>query len=138
MSLDLPALLEEWQGILRLRDWDLSIAWAKGHELGPNCEGDSRFSEEHRAAHLRVLREEDSEPGIVPPYNAEQTIIHELLHIPLAGWARVVKQNMAESYEMERAINDIARALLALKHGKGVESWRVKTGNGAVCACESE
>jgi len=79
---DLQALLEKWQKILRLRDWDIKLdmvtkPWRKT--------GDIKIDQADKTAILLI---NNTNPKVS---NIEAVIIHELLHIKLWGMDQMIE-----------------------------------------------
>ena len=108
---ELDRLLEKWQRILRLQDWDVKIKFATYGELDGH-EGDCNVVLERKHATIRILRPEHfdaTEKDL--PYNLEDTVIHELLHIYFEACHIDEQYKKAE----ETAICMLADALLRLE-----------------------
>lgn len=107
-------LLEIWQRRLRLLDWDIRVDVKRAKDMShddslglcfPNPMSMSALIEL-----LDPVDDTDSEPV---PYNLEQTLVHELLHIPLAGTA--LQDEPDDKYDhimFERWIDRLAWALV--------------------------
>jgi hypothetical protein len=66
-------LLEKWQGILRLRDWDIDLRMVRA---GWRKSGDIKIDLEDRKAVLLINSKPKSD-------NLEELVVHELLHLKL-------------------------------------------------------
>src|SRR5687768_13737717 len=99
-----------------MRDWDISVSVVGPEGMpSPEHQGACEFSE-RGYARLYVLSPEESDPRSVCPFDAEVVLVHELLHPRLAFGAA---EETAEWREQERAIEAIARALVALRRKAG-------------------
>ena len=99
---------EKWQKILRLRDWDVKIQLARGFKL-TDKQGDVEWSKSQKTAAIRILEPVDYSPDLLTPQDAEQCVVHELLHL---HFAPVDKFEGVEDMLLEQAIDSIAWALV--------------------------
>ena len=79
---ELQALIEKWQSILRLRDWDIKLelvprAWRKT--------GDVKIDQHDKTAIVLINNYDPKQTNI------EAVIIHELLHIKLWGMDQMME-----------------------------------------------
>lgn len=89
MEIDLNRYLSYWQPRLRLMDWDISIRYVDELERdGEAMLGTCDYDNDHGYAQIRVLSfegynelAEKVDDLVVEPYNPEQTVVHELLHL---------------------------------------------------------
>ena len=102
-------LCREWQRRLRLQDWQVELSFRRFHEMSGDTRGDCYMSMEQRIARIDILNPKDARPD-APPYDLEQTIVHELLHLHFEPFWRNKKR-----LELEQAIEAIAFALVAAK-----------------------
>lgn len=107
--LELQRLKTRWQRRLRILDWDVSISFATSSEL-EDCYGDCAVLAEEKCAKIRILRQDDwvGLPTAWSPEQVTATLVHELLHIPLAPWP---VDSDAAVREKEQAINCMTTAL---------------------------
>lgn len=86
MELDkLKQLCEEWQEILRLRDWEIALKMVHLSEMSGIGEcGDIDVFPEMRQAAIRLVFPEELAKTEMPVYCLERTLLHELLHIYFA------------------------------------------------------
>lgn len=78
----LEALMDKWQGILRLRDWDISLQivkkeWRKS--------GDIKIDTSNKKAVMLI----NDNPRCT---NLEELVIHELLHLKLWGMDQMIEE----------------------------------------------
>jgi hypothetical protein len=74
------ALVDEWQKILRIEDWDLTIDILPHGSFDDGSLAGTSANYERRAARLRILQ-----PSQHPDdEDFEQTLVHELLHVSSA------------------------------------------------------
>lgn len=114
-------LLEYWQKLLGLQDW--TIVLKDGCRPDEMREGDTcgcvDFSESSKAAFVQILDPKYYGERIMP-FDYEQTLIHELMHLKLSLVSADVS-NLQERY-MHQIIDDLARAFVAARRdGKGEE-----------------
>ena len=101
----LRELCREWQGILGLAHWDIAVEVVRGVEIG-DARGRADISVADEQALIRIKDPADHHGYF--PYDMEQTLVHELLHVVLdaAGEAGGVCY--------ERAIDRLARAMVRM------------------------
>jgi hypothetical protein len=86
---ELQALLAEWQETLRVRDWDISAGFVRRRALSESGDtrGETRFAHNWKRATIKLVVpddfEDDDEYG---PYDPEQTLVHELMHVVFFGF----------------------------------------------------
>jgi hypothetical protein len=80
---DLEEICAKWQHILRLRDWDVKIAFAHAYDIAANCSGDVAFVVAKKTATINILFEAEYHSSIKWPQDIEKTIVHELVHLHL-------------------------------------------------------
>lgn len=120
-----------WQKVLRLTNWTIEYRVVPQSELSsPTSYGEVFWDRFHLYARVLICDPDtvdDKDP--ITPFNVEQIVLHELLHLytapiqwpyedtrnalPLPLWEKVSEDsNMAE----EQAINQISRALIELRY----------------------
>lgn len=108
---DLSALLTQWQAILRLQDWDITVQYARSLEMG-DSEGKIETTLPRKAALISILDPCDwQEPTV---QDVEQTLVHELLHIHTAQWP---SDGESACLAEEQGVDAIAGALIRLQRG---------------------
>lgn len=80
--------LRKWQGILRLRDWDIMIKMVK---TPWKKSGDVKIDLEDKKAVLMVNQTPKCE-------NLEELVIHELLHLKLYGMDQMIEDLLDSVY----------------------------------------
>lgn len=106
------AALRRWQGILRLRDWDLTVEFARCSALGTDNWGDVARDEAHKEARIRLLEPADYvAPSTGRALDHELTLVHELVHIVLG---RLECPHQDEGLAEEIAVDVLAKAFLSL------------------------
>lgn len=106
---ELRRLCREWQDRLGLAHWHIDAEIVRGAEIDDNL-GQVDVAIERECALVRLKTHEDYHSAF--PYDIEQTLVHELLHIvfDMAG---------VEGNEMfEQAVDRIARVLVRMKREK--------------------
>lgn len=111
---DLHDLCAEWQRELRLQDWDVVAQYRRGHAMrDPDNQGECAWLPHKKLATIYILDPADYPPDASRPQDVELTLVHELLHLHFAPF--VAERDSAEDIAQEVAIDQIARALVALK-----------------------
>lgn len=110
----------EWQKILRLQDWIITILITRERHMG--CS--SRIAEieaklPKRMATIRILDPIDYPTGLSEDQDMELSLVHELLHIHLFPLFADREDEMRMVAE-EQAIEAISRGLIHLSRMKGV------------------
>jgi len=86
---EIQAYLNKWQGILRLKDWDIKLElvnkeWRKT--------GDVKIDEDDKTAILLINNFNPKQTNI------EEVVIHELLHIKLWGMDQMIEKLLHSVY----------------------------------------
>lgn len=97
---DISFLCREWQVRLGLAHWRIDIQTVRGVEID-NARAQVDFDIDQECALIRVKDELDHHGYF--PFDAEQVIVHELLHI------------VVPDTESEQAIDRLARVMVRLK-----------------------
>src|ERR1035437_814156 len=107
-ELDLKALMQKWQKILRLQDWEIDIQFIEPMLIGGSL-GETHPSISTKSAKIFVSRQDMAYPRSVSLENRikdiENTVVHELLHVMFAAVTSDIK------YAEEHAVIAIADAL---------------------------
>ena len=118
----LKARVEYWQQQLRLKDWLIDAQIVSAEELqGMGAWAYNKMDHENRFSQIRLVDPQwahllcQNGPPLYP-YNLEETLVHEMLHIHLRGWEAEPDTSAFEDHEF--AINAIAQALMALESYK--------------------
>lgn len=109
--LNLNKLLKKWQKILRLQGWNITVKWGTSYDMQERF-GRTKYSRRELHAEVLILREEDFDPNHIMPYDAEETLVHELLHLHIASFQDESPENDIVFDNCEQAINIIANALI--------------------------
>lgn len=109
-------LLEYWQKLLGLQDWTIVLKdnCRPDEMLEDNTCGCVDFSECGKAALVQILDPKYYGERITP-FDYEQTLIHELMHLKLSLVSADVS-DLQERY-MHQIIDDLARAFVAARRG---------------------
>ena len=111
---DLEALAQEWQGILRLQDWDIDILLVHHYELEEGAMGSAQYQPTLNCAKIRILRPEEVENE--DDQDVEPSLVHELLHVKMAGLHSHDAPLKGEKYRAyESIIEGLAQVLVKLK-----------------------
>lgn len=97
----------EWQRRLRLQDWIVKVRMCRQHELPVGSLAHVHYVVEKKMATVRITDPADYPPDSMFPYDMENSLVHELLHLhfaPLTG--------DESSVEEEQAIECITSGLL--------------------------
>ncbi|MCM3573295.1 hypothetical protein M3172_08815 [Mesobacillus subterraneus] len=104
--------LKEWQKRLRLQDWIIEARICRIHELMPDSLANIHPTLEKKAALIKIMDPIDYDPTFMLPYDMENSLVHELLHLhlwPITGDDEERKHHIAE----EQAIECITSGLLS-------------------------
>jgi len=104
----------EWQKILRLQDWIVSVSIVRERDIGlENTMGTINPTLEKRMAKIRILDPVDYPSGLMEPQDMELTLVHELLHLHLWPFTETLEGplHVAE----EQSIEAISRGLVELR-----------------------
>jgi len=100
-----------WQKRLNLESWNITVQVARTTELKPRTLGNIHWDAEKKKAVIKVLDPADYTMALPEMLaDLEFTVVHELIHLELSSLPR----SEASRSEEEQAVNQIARALLAL------------------------
>jgi hypothetical protein len=100
-----------WQKRLNLESWNITVQVARTTELKPRTLGNIHWDAEKKKAVIKVLDPADYTLALPEMLaDMEFTVVHELIHLELSSLPR----SEASRSEEEQAVNQIARALLAL------------------------
>lgn len=110
----------EWQNRLGLNDW--FIVLETGCEPDKmalqDADGCVSYTETTKAASIQIINEKDRK-GAIRPFDFEETLVHELLHMKLCllergeDWDNKLQLRLLHTY-----IDDLARALVSAKRYK--------------------
>ena len=106
----------EWQERLKLQHWFVKVRICRHDDMGMDetC-GTCRWVLSRAEALLKLLDPIDYPTDGIVEQDHEITVVHELLHIHFAPFTSELKVDSIENIFMERATEQIARTLVALK-----------------------
>lgn len=101
-----------WQQRLRLSDWDVKADIVPRRNMSkPDACGECSWDLCEKVAHIKVVELEDYPSFALRPYDAEEILVHELLHLHIAPFNAEYEP---EQTAQEQMINAIASALVKL------------------------
>ena len=106
------AMLPAWKEILLLQDWRIELQVCK--KLGDswaNCRADHKYKE----ALIKFSQRPPKPQYRTIPYDQEETLVHELLHIHHTPIDLLVPEGSPEDLALETMINQLAKSLVKLK-----------------------
>lgn len=107
----------EWQKVLRLSDWYVTVRFVPVKEMNSTSHlGMASYCRNHKIAKIKIILERDYDDNSVTPYDAERTLIHELIHLHLAH--NGIDYEDARNAEQEQAINALTDAFITVKYKK--------------------
>ncbi len=109
---ELKSRLKEWKAILGLSDWDIKLEWS-GYEIA--CRGDQAqvfFVVGDQTATIKILHPEARPPDSSTPYQDEDDLMHELLHLVFVHQRQ--QEGTIESVVFEQALHKTGRAIVRL------------------------
>jgi hypothetical protein len=109
---ELLAKCAEWQKILGLQDWSITLKMKRAHDMPEDCGGTCNHMDSKRVAIVSILDPIDYPPNAWVPHDMERDLVHELLHIHLEHWE--TERDGLEYYSKERAIHALSVALVNL------------------------
>ncbi len=113
---ELEQLVRKWQEILRLQDWEIEVEWVTRNKLDKGSNAEETLCVNQKAATIGVIMPEHYSVWNDKPQDIEESVVHELLHIPLQkieNYARK-EEELALDNAVESATNLIAAALIML------------------------
>lgn len=107
-------LMHEWQNRLGLQDWRIKLAdHCRPEDMTlQDVSGDVDWTESTKNAKIEMLDEQFYGDRIVP-YDYEQILVHELMHLKLSLVSDRV--NDLQARYMHQIIDDLARAFVNAK-----------------------
>ena len=109
---ELVKICRKWQNCLGLQQWDIQLRVCRKKEMYTGGDAEVLHKPNILSAVIQILDPQDYEDAFIAQ-NIEQSIIHELLHIPLNMFCKP-EDGSVESVLMEQHIESLSRALLYL------------------------
>lgn len=111
-------LMHEWQNRLGLQDWRIKLAdYCRPENMRlQDVSGDVDWTESTKTARIEILDKQFYGDRIVP-YDYEQILVHELMHLKLSLVSDMV--NDLQARYMHQIIDDLARAFVDAKRSGG-------------------
>lgn len=100
----LRTLLPIWQEILRIQDWDIKLKVVATVDGG---EGYAIADSKYKMATIAIKRHNK--------WEAEEILVHELLHVAMSGFHDPIKENSMEDINLETFVDKTAKTLVALR-----------------------
>ncbi|MEH2384915.1 MAG: hypothetical protein V7K14_03790 [Nostoc sp.] len=104
---------QEWQQRLGLLDWDVSVKIVSSEEIEEDAEGRVTWVINKKTADIKLIKPEGHPFDALRPYDMEETLVHELLHLHFAPFNI---DTGLKAISQEQAINAIAKALVSPKN----------------------
>jgi hypothetical protein len=106
-----------WQTRLTLREWNVSVIFARKSDLKPKTLGNIHWDNDKKTAIIRVLDPADYRmPFQDMLQDMEFTVVHELIHLEFAPALSQFSRSDASRRDEEHAVNHVAAALIKLQH----------------------
>jgi hypothetical protein len=120
---ELIDLLPKWQKITKTQDWNVRLEMADPVDLGDRqTHGDIRIADRCKSALIRILDPDQFDDVGIVDYDAEKTLVHELVHLHFVPFQ--ADEGTAEETAQEQAIDTWACTLVD-EHRR---SWRRNEG----------
>jgi hypothetical protein len=107
----LRAACERWKKVLRLQDWIVDVQLVRRESFSDGESASVEYNLFERTALVRVL---DSRDYAGEDQNHEISLVHELVHLMLAGLDPLIKDNGMADVVLERSVRTIAVALVQM------------------------
>ena len=112
--------LKFWQSALRLKDWDITAEIVRRHKMSNRTHfGEVSWNLSRMSAKILISDEIDTGESDDIPFDPEQTLVHELVHLHVAKIGEVEGN---PSWVEEQVVDQIANAFVGLHrvlpHGK--------------------
>jgi len=109
-------IIEYWQPILRLQNWKITVTVVEDVK-DIRCFATNTQDPHYEISSISVLNPEKIPPEWKGCKDLEVTIVHELMHTRLIYVAPRPKKNKRKSWQLEMAVETIAKALVASRRG---------------------
>lgn len=113
---ELEDLLRHWQRKLRLQDWDIEIRFVSKDEM-TGRDGTVQYHTHLKTARIEVLRPGEERPNAWIPYDIENTIVHELLHLHLSYFTEQYEPGSPGHLLEEQFVHVMAGLLVGTTEG---------------------
>ena len=101
-----------WQKVLRLQDWDIQLSLVRQWDV-PDAFGTCDANLIKKIARIKILDPvDDGDPHDYEEYDAEKTLVHELLHVHFEPFAK--KDDSPEETAQHQVVHVLAYALVGL------------------------
>ena len=110
----LQGALKFWQKELRIQDWDITVEFVRSFNMGREAHGHCHYVRPLKEAHIRIIDPKDVDEALLIPFDAEQTLVHELLHISMFDDS---ENGSDKDILMEQFVNSMAKTLVKIKRG---------------------
>lgn len=107
----LQNLCEKWQGVLKLRDWEVKAVFVPVGDLKPGTAGYVSPSVNNKAAVIEIMREGDYKNQYWAQ-DVEETLVHELVHLHLIGLGD--QEDPLKRRVEEQAVESLAQGFVSL------------------------
>lgn len=114
----LQALCREWQGVMRLQDWDVKVKVVRLAAFGGRREGECTYTQSTKEALIKILDPVDWPADTEWEQDQERTLVHELEHLHFAPFMSDKGPDDPEHIAQEQAIELNACALVTLKRSR--------------------
>jgi len=106
---------EAWQDILSLRDWHIKVTIKRERDMPlQNKSGSINWVLERKEALMTLVDPIDYPSDCMTPYDMEETIVHELLHLHIAPFDNT-KDDSLEAIALEQCIHALEKAFIRIK-----------------------
>lgn len=114
---ELNLACQEWQDILRLRDWEIKCFIKRAADMMlENSQGAIDWVLQSKQANIHILSPIDY-PSETWAQDMEKTLVHELIHLHYAPFTNDINRDSIEHAFMEQSIDLLAVSLVNLKRG---------------------
>ena len=113
-SFGIYRLLDFWQRELRLQDWDIVVKLKPLSEM-PDCRGETKYQLLKKQAIICLLDPNEGDGNTDFPYDAEITLVHELLHLHFVDGSQTPEECPVV---FEQGITAVSESLVKLKRAR--------------------
>lgn len=112
---ELNKMARKYQKVLGLQDWDVVVMLNDFRNMDGNV-GRVEWFIDHKRAVIEIADDKTLPPDLTFPYDQEETIVHELLHLHSAPFDTFEKESH-ENNALEVMINKLSSVIVKLKRG---------------------